>query len=742
MTVRPQFNAGTLSGSETVCYGGDPAEISPSAPSGGDGTYVYQWQSKTGSGSFSNITTNGTGATYNPPSGLTVTTTYQRLVKDEVCQTEWANTSGTYTVTVQTPSVGTVTASASPATICSGSESSLSVSATGNNGTMSYAWSTGGTGTSISVSPTVNTTYIVTATATTAAGCTAKTTKTVAVAVETPSVGTVTASASPATICSGSESSLSVSATGNNGTMSYAWSTGGTGTSISVSPTVNTTYTVTATATTAAGCTAKTTKTVAVAVETPSVGTVTASASPATICSGSESSLSVSATGNNGTMSYAWSTGGTGTSISVSPTVNTTYTVTATATTAAGCTAKTTKTVAVAVESPAVGTVTASADPSTICIGKPTTLSVETTGNSGEMSYVWSSGSTIVSPNVTTTYTVTATATTGVGCTASTTSTVSVNLSSPEIANVSDGDMVWSGNANTTTWTTAGNWIIYDGSNFQVASSAPTSSNNVYLVSYGEGCSNGNPVLNGNAATKDLTINAGHELDLLSYTLSIAGNFANNGTFDTENGSVIFNGSETTQVISGSSLTFNNVTFDNAKNFTLDGIVPIVNGTATFSAGIVTGDMTFGASATAENSSRTSHVDGTVTKQVGRSVSSFTFPTGNAGVLGSIEANVGSTTTVRFRNVSVVGELPADYPTWWNPNNNCDGNDPMFDHVSNLEYWNVTTTTGLANATLKVSAENANAHFNSAATSHEGSDIFGAIWLGGCWQNIGGEAFF
>ena len=102
VNVWPQFNAGTLSGSETICYNGDPAEITPSAATGGDGTYVYQWQSKT-TGSYTDID-GATSASYNPPSGLTATTTYQRLVKDEVCQDEWVS-SGEWTVTVSVPSV-------------------------------------------------------------------------------------------------------------------------------------------------------------------------------------------------------------------------------------------------------------------------------------------------------------------------------------------------------------------------------------------------------------------------------------------------------------------------------------------------------------------------------------------------------------------------------------------------------------------------------------------------------------
>ncbi len=329
----------------------------------------------TGSAPFNYTLSDGTSGTANSSPATvsvspTTTTTYTLTALTDASGCSASNLTGNAVVTVNNPAVGTVTASASPATICLGSSSTLTAGATGNNGTMSYTWSGGGTGATISVSPTVNTTYTVTATAT-VGGCTAATTKQVSVAVNNPAVGTVTASASPATVCLGSSSTLTASATGNNGTMSYTWSNGGTGASISVSPAVNTTYTVTATAT-VGGCTAATTKQVSVAVNSPVVGTVTASASPVTVCLGSSSTLTAGASGNSGTMSYAWSNGGTGASISVSPTANTTYTVTATAT-VGGCTAATTKQVSVAVNSPAVGTVTASASPATICLGSSST---------------------------------------------------------------------------------------------------------------------------------------------------------------------------------------------------------------------------------------------------------------------------------------------------------------------------------------------------------------------------------
>ncbi|MBO7652976.1 MAG: T9SS type A sorting domain-containing protein, partial [Bacteroidales bacterium] len=583
VTVRDNFNAGTLSGGETICYNGDPAEITPSAATGGDGTYVYQWQSKT-TGGYTNIG-GATSASYNPPLGLTTTTTYQRLVKDEDCQTSWVS-SGEWTVTVR-PVFTAGTIASTGETICKDATPTtigVSTAASGGDGNIHYQWYVGST----AIDGATNATF-------------------------TPS-----------------------DYVGAAGTYTFTRKVN--------DETCNTTPTASEGSWT-------------LTVEDASVASIMASATPSTLCVGKPATLSVSATGT-GTMSYEWSAGTTGASITVTPSVTTTYTVIATATTA------------------------------------------------------------------------------GAGCTATASTTVTVSVETPDIAGISAGDMVWSGNAGTTAWTTDGNWISFDGTNY-VAGSVPSSTTNVFLVTYGSGCSVGNPVLGGSSATKNLTIGEDKELSLGSNTISIAGNFINNGTFNAGTGSVIFNGS-THQTISGSSLSFNNVTFNNGKHFTLDGLTPTVSGTANFTAGIVTGDINFGASATTANASRVSYVEGKVTKVAGSG--EFTFPTGNAGVFGSVTAIPTADTWVRFHNLVASGDdLPADYPRFWNPNNNCDGNNPRLDHVSNYEYWDINSPAGLSGATIVSSADNADKHFGSTDPAPTASDVFGAIWTGSCWSNIGGS---
>ena len=168
-------------------------------------------------------------------------------------------------------------------------------------------------------------------------------------------------------------------------------------------------------------------------------------------------------------------------------------------------------------------------------------------------------------------------------------------------------------------------------------------------------------------------------------------------------------------------------------------MTPTVTGLARFSAGVVTGDMNFGASATTADASRTSHVDGKVTKAAGSS--EFTFPTGNKGVLGSVTATVTADGTwVLFHNLVASGDaLPADYPRFWNSNDNCTDNEIQFDHVSNFEYWDINSPAVLSGATIVASADDANKHFGSTNPAPTASDIYGAIWTGSCWSNIGGN---
>jgi len=307
------------------------------------------------------------------------TTTYTVTVTNNGC-------TGTANVTVSVNSLPVPTATANPGAICPGQGAILTASGGGT-----YAWSSGQSGPSATVTPQQTTTYTVTVTNN---GCSATADVTVTVnPVPAPGV-----SASPGAICAGQSTTLTATGGGT-----YLWNTGQVGPSVIVTPASTTIYTVSATNN---GCTG--TAEVTVTVNTT---IATAAAAPATICPGLTSVLTATGGGT-----YAWSTGQTGASISVAPLSATTYTVTVTNN---GCTDI--ASVTVNVQNNLVAT--AAANPGTLCVGQPATLSA-----TGGGTYLWSDGQSGASINVTplstTTYSVTATSS---GCTGTSSVTVVVN---------------------------------------------------------------------------------------------------------------------------------------------------------------------------------------------------------------------------------------------------------------------------------------------------------------------------
>lgn len=270
----------------------------------------------------------------------------------------------------------TVSAIANPTAICIGTNATLTA-----NGAVGYIWQPGGASNSlVIVSPSVSTIYTVTGFS---AGGSCSSTATVSLVVN--SGPSLTAAANPTAICPGSSSTL----TANGGT-SYTWNPGAsTGSTTVVNPTVTTTYTVTGA--NAFGCTSTTLLTLFI----NPVPTVTASATSPTICAGTSDTLVAS-----GASVYVWNPGGlTGFSVAVTPSVTTIYTVTGT--NSLGCSAQTTVQIIV-VPNP---TISASANPTAICVGGSSTLTAI-----GASSFVWSTSSTntsiVVSPSVTTSYSV------------------------------------------------------------------------------------------------------------------------------------------------------------------------------------------------------------------------------------------------------------------------------------------------------------------------------------------------
>ena len=143
----PCLNAstgGVIGAAQTICSGGDPAAFTSTTPTGQSGSLDYKWQSSTidatTEAGFSDISPNGTSETYDPPTGLTVTTWYRRLAK-ATCASDWLATTAVK-VTVRTAfNAGSIKKSGE--IICYSGNPVLigdSIVASGGEGTISYQW--------------------------------------------------------------------------------------------------------------------------------------------------------------------------------------------------------------------------------------------------------------------------------------------------------------------------------------------------------------------------------------------------------------------------------------------------------------------------------------------------------------------------------------------------------------------------------------------------------------------------
>lgn len=323
-------------------------------------------------------TVSPTGLTYTPANGYSGSDAFTVQVSDGT-----ASTTMTVNVTVNALPSASITGDAS---VCAGGSALLSPS-----GGTSYVWSDGGDNSTLSASsggmfatPATTTTYAITATDE-ATGCQATATHEITINIVKASI------TGDASVCAGSPGFL----TPGGGT-SYVWSDGGNNSSILpfgggalVSPTATTTYTITATDD-ATGCWATASQEVVV-IPNPTVNIT----GPSAVCNGGSITLRASGNGN-----ISWSGGVPGSSELV---VNSPGTYTATIETKAGCTGQASKTItSVTGNAPNASLVPSGS--TTFCKGSYISLRA-----SGGTSYVWSTGATTNSINVTTgdTYTVT-----------------------------------------------------------------------------------------------------------------------------------------------------------------------------------------------------------------------------------------------------------------------------------------------------------------------------------------------
>ena len=137
VTTNPNFSAGTISSTgQAICYNGDPSIIgSTVVATGDDSALTYEWRAN-------NVAISGSNAaTYDPPTGLTVTTTYTRYVKNNSCNTTFVASSGSWVVTVNPLPNNTGTSGFTGGSFCTGSQATVSFDALDAVGSPSYTLS-------------------------------------------------------------------------------------------------------------------------------------------------------------------------------------------------------------------------------------------------------------------------------------------------------------------------------------------------------------------------------------------------------------------------------------------------------------------------------------------------------------------------------------------------------------------------------------------------------------------------
>ena len=263
------------------------------------------------------------------------------------------------------------------ASVCSPQNVTLSAQNPGAT-VVTYAWSNGSSAPTITFFADSSTSYAVTVYSDSMPSC---------IAIDTifVSVGNLSVTYSHDTaVCPSNPVLLSTYDSTGVG-LSYSWSTGATTPTITVSPTTNSTYDVTVSA--GAGCSS----THSFVINMDYLGSIISA--DTTICPGGRATVSVSVPNVNN-VSYHWSNGDTTQQINVTTFSTQPYTVTVSSPN--GCTGTATMTVD-------VDSMHVSATPvfDTICPGGTTMLTATATGRGQITSYLWSSGQTTRTINVT-----------------------------------------------------------------------------------------------------------------------------------------------------------------------------------------------------------------------------------------------------------------------------------------------------------------------------------------------------
>ena len=400
--------AGTISGSQTICSGADPAVFTIIAAATGTGSNLsYQWQSSpTSTGTFTDIP-GAISDVYDAPN-LTVNTCYRRIATNTLDLVPCSAISNVLCITINDVSAGTISQDQA---ICIGDDPApfaVVTAATGTGNTLAYQWQSSptSTGTFTNILGATSSTY----------DPPAITTSTCYRRLVTNTLDLIPCQAISNVVCvtvnplPGTNAGLDVTIPYNTTTLltaqpsgaqySYLWSNaanlqGGVNNTQSVTTTniiINQSYTVTVT-NTITGCFSIDEVLVSYSGGPLSVGL---SATSNLICEGTAVIITATPSGGNGGNTFIWNSSlgaitSTSSTITVNPLLTTTYYVTVTDNTNNTAVSST----EVVVNNVTAGTI---AGNQTICNGDDPlafTVPVAATGSGNTLTYQWQSSSSL-----------------------------------------------------------------------------------------------------------------------------------------------------------------------------------------------------------------------------------------------------------------------------------------------------------------------------------------------------------
>lgn len=397
---------------------------------------------------------------------------------------------------------------------------------------------------------------------------------------------------------------------------------------------------------------------------------------PATLskCANNPASLTFSASSFGGPITYSWSTGVTTASCSVNPSVTTTYSCVGTATN--GC--KATRT-ATAVINP-VPTLTLFANPTAICPGGTSTLTVLSSGPAPN-TYSWSTGATtsVITTSVTGNYNVSVT--NSVGC--SSNQSITINAASGiTMTAVSNPSVLCAGSSATLSSTGASTYTWSTGATTATTVVTPTTTT-TYTVNGASGACTG-------STTVVLTVNA-------SPTVNAT---ASSPTICTGSSATLSATGATTYTWNPGAMTGANVVVSPTVNttYTVNGSNGTCIGTRTIAIGVNPGPLV---NAVANPSMICSGGTSTITAS---GALTYTWNTGATTTVIAVSPTVNTTYTVtgtgpsgctRSRTVTVVVNTPSLNATA-NPTAVCAGSPSTLTATGAVTYsWSTGATTGV-----------------------------------------------